>query len=134
SSITLFLTEVLSKLLQAEPANPPLYQFISESVQVFNYLEQCIENFHLQFLMKIASFLGFGLDEFEILFTSLDQLVPHHEGAHVWELLINEPYGVEILLNRKIRNHILDSLIGYYRHHANLAIPKSLEVLRSVLS
>ncbi len=134
SSITLFLTEMLSRLLQQEPANDYLYHFLSESIRTFNDLDQGVENFHLQFLMKIASFLGFGLEEFEVLFTSLDKLVPHQEGAHVWELLINEPYGKEIMLNRQIRNQILDSLIGYYQHHANLAKPKSLDVLRNVLS
>jgi len=135
SSITLFLTEVLSKLLQTEPSsNPTLYEFIAESIRSFDQLDEGVENFHLQFLMKIAGFLGFAIDEFNVLFTSLDKLVPHHEGEHVWEILMHSPYGVEVVLNREIRNQILDALIGYYHHHAQLSKPKSLEVLRSVLS
>lgn len=135
SSVTLFLTEVLSKLLQTEPSsNERLYDFIVRSIESFDKLEAGVENFHIQFLMKIAGFLGFAIDEFEVLFTSIDKLVPHDEGEHIWELLIRAPYGAEIPLNRKIRNQILDALIGYYHHHANLTKPKSLEVLRSVLN
>lgn len=134
STITLFLAEVLSKLLQSEQAtNQRLYDFLVSSIKELNDLKVGVANFHLQFLLKIASHLGFAIDEFETLFTSIDKLVPHDEDEHAWEKLINEPFGFDVDLNRNIRNQVLDVLVDYYRHHANLPKPKSLTVLRSVL-
>ena len=135
SSITLFLTEVLSKLLRNEPAkNELLYEFLAGSIRSLDALNKGVENFHVQFLIKIAAFLGFAIEEFESLFTSLDRLVPHNEGGHVWELLMNSPYGKEMAITRNVRNQMLEDLISYYHHHANLARPKSLDVLRRILN
>ena len=135
SAITLFLTEVLSRLLQSEPtANQELYHFIKDSIKEFDSLRSGVENFHLQFLLKIATHLGFAFDEFETLFTSIDKLVPHAEGEHVLEKLILEPYGISLEANRKVRNEVIDIMLDYFQHHANLPRPKSLTVLRSVLN
>ncbi len=135
SSITLFLTEILTKLLQSErSANPDLYLFLTDSIKEFNSLENGVENFHLQFLLKIATHLGFAINEFETLFTSIDKLVPHAEGEHVLEKLILEPYGISLEANRSVRNEVIDIMLDYFHHHANLPRPKSLTVLRSVLN
>lgn len=134
-SITLFLTEVLSKLLQSEPSpNPELYRFVSDSIEDFNRLERGVENFHLQFLLKIGTHLGFEIDEFDTVFTSIDKLVPHEGGEHILNYLINEPYGFVVETNRTVRNEILDILLDYFQHHAGLPRPKSLAVLRSILN
>ncbi len=135
SSITLFLTEILSRLLQSEPsANPDLYAFLADSIKAFDALTSGVENFHLQFLLKIATHLGFAINEFETLFTSIDRLVPHAEGEHVLEKLILEPYGIVLEINRTARNEMIDIMLDYFHHHANLPRPKSLTVLRSVLN
>lgn len=134
ASVVLFLTELLSKLLQQEQSsNPELYHFLSRSIQAFDKLNAGVENFHLQFLLKVATHLGFAIDEFETVFTSIDKLVPHEEGEHVIDRLINEPFGIELAINRSIRNEVLDIMLDYFQHHAGLTRPKSLAVLRSVL-
>jgi DNA repair protein RecO (recombination protein O) len=135
SSITLFLTEVMTKLLQSEQAtNPELYNFIEESIIAFDRIEEGVENFHLQFLLKIAAHLGFAIDEFETLFTSIDKLVPHAKDEHLLENLIQNSYGITLEVNRSIRNDIVDVILNYFAHHANLPKPKSLTILRSVLN
>ncbi len=134
SAITLFLTEVLTKLLQPEQSpNLELYSFISKSIEKFDSLDDGVENFHLQFLLKAACHLGFAIDKFDILFTSIDKLVPHDKNEHIWDTLIQKPYGQSMELNRNIRNQVLDVLMNYYHHHANLPKLKSLSVLRSIL-
>lgn len=135
SSITIFLTEMLTKLLQAEQsANPDLYHFLHDSILTFDKLDQGVENFHIQFLLKIASHLGFAIHEFATLFTSIDKLVPHREGEHVLENLIAKPYGEQLEINRDARSEIIDLMLNYFKHHANIQTPKSLAVLRSVLN
>lgn len=134
SSITLFLTEMLSKLLQSEQApNETLYQFVEDSIITFDRLQSGVQDFHIQFLLKIGPFLGFGIDDFDTLFTSIDKLVPTSEDDHVMEKLINEPFGFQGGFGRASRNQILDAILNYYRHHAQIPKPKSLDVLRSVL-
>ncbi len=134
-TITLFLTEVMSKLFQSEQApNQSLYAFVVDSIRQFDGLTSGSENFHLQFLLKIASYLGFAIDEYDTVFTSMDKLVPHAEGEHVLEKLITEPYGLSLEVSRDTRNEVLDLILDYYGHHANLRRPNSLTVLRNILS
>ena len=135
SSITLFLTEVFSKLLQSEQSpNPELYAFAEESIKVFDQLKTGIGNFHLQFLLKIGPFLGYAVDDVDHLFSSTDRLAPSNENHEIMDALIKEPYGDEIKMTRDSRNAILGSILDYYQHHAHISRPKSLEVLRSILN
>ena len=135
SSITLFLTEVFSKLLQSEQSpNPDLYGFAEESIKTFDVLKSGVGNFHLQFLLKIGPFLGYAIDDIDNLFSSTDKLTPSHENHEIMDALMKEPYGHEVKMNRESRGVMLDIVLDYYQHHAHIARPKSLEVLRSVLN
>lgn len=135
SSITLFLTEVFSKLLQHEQSpNPELYLFAEESIKSFDGLNEGVANFHLQFLLKIGPFLGYAVDDIDNLFSSTDKLAPTNENHEIMEALMNESYGYEVNMTRDSRNIMLDCILEYYQHHAHIAKPKSLEVLRSILN
>lgn len=135
SSITLFLTEVFSKLLQSEQSpNPELYSFAEESIRTFDQLKQGVGNFHLQFLLKIGPYLGYAIDDIETLFSSTDKLSPFNENHENMDMLVKEPYGVDAQLTRDSRNAMLDHILAYYQHHAHISHPKSLKVLRSVLN
>jgi len=132
SAITLFLTEVFSKLLQSEQSpNPQLYRFAEESIKKFDSLESGVANFHLQFLLKVGPFLGYAIDD---LFSSTDRLAPTPEVYHRMVALMNEPYGANPGLSREARNELLDEILNYYEHHAHIHKPRSLEVLRSILN
>lgn len=135
SSITLFLTEVFSKLLQSEQSpNPELYVFAEESIKSFDKLDAGVGNFHLQFLLKMGPFLGYAIDDIDTLFSSTDRLSPSNENHEILDALMKESYGSDIKMSREARNVMLDSILGYYQHHAHITKPKSLEVLRSILN
>ncbi|WP_420316950.1 DNA repair protein RecO [Ekhidna sp.] len=135
SAVTLFLTEVFSKLLQSEQSpNPQLFSFTEESIKKFDYLEEGVANFHLQFLLKVGPYLGYAVDEIEHLFSSTEQTTPSSEEFHRMESLMKEDYGTKIEMNRNSRNAILDAILNYYQHHAHIPKPKSLEILRSILN
>ncbi|WP_436514714.1 DNA repair protein RecO [Ekhidna sp. To15] len=135
SSITLFLTEVFSKLLQSEQSpNQELYFFAEESIKSFDQLDSGVGNFHLQFLLKIGPFLGYAIDDIDTLFSSTDKLSPSNENHEILDTLMKEPYGSDIKMTRDSRNVMLDSILDYYQHHAHISKPKSLEVLRSILN
>lgn len=135
STITLFLSEVFSKLLQFEHAsNTPLYDFAEESIIAFDQIEVGLGNFHIQFLLKIGPYLGYEIEQADSLFSSMDKLAPTSEDHHLLEQMINDPYGSTYELNRQSRNIMLDSILSFYEHHAHISKPKSLDVLRSVLN
>ena len=135
SSITLFLTEVFSKLLQSEQSpNPHLYAFAEESIKSFDLLSKGVGNFHLQFLMKIGPFLGYAIDDIDTLFSSTNKLSPSNENHEIMDSLMKESYGFEAAMTRESRNAMLDSILEYYQHHAHISKPKSLDVLRSILN
>ena len=135
SSITLFLTEVLSKLLQSEQSpNPDLYVFAENSIRSFDQLNEGVENFHLQFLLKMGPFLGYAIDDIDTLFSSTDKLVPSNENHEIMDAMMKESYGYVVKMNRESRNAMLDTILEYYQHHAHINRPKSLDVLRSILN
>ena len=127
SAITLFLTEIFSKLLQAEQSpNPSLFAFAVDSIQSFDAMKEGTANFHLQFLLKVGPFLGFAIEEINDLFHSTDRLAPSTDIFQHMGELIEAPYGTTLEMNREMRNKILDEVINYYRHHAHISKPKSI--------
>src|SRR5690606_12079798 len=60
SSISMFLNEVLNKTVKEESHSQNLCEFIISSLVTLDTLTEQVENFHLQFLLKLSGFLGFG--------------------------------------------------------------------------
>ncbi|MGB5930624.1 MAG: DNA repair protein RecO, partial [Cyclobacteriaceae bacterium] len=61
SCMALFITEMLVKVLKEEESNEELFRFIYHSVEMLDMMDSHYQNFHIQFLLKLSSFLGFGL-------------------------------------------------------------------------
>lgn len=133
-TITLFLGEVFSALLQAEKSpNAPLYSFAEASIHTFDQIDKGVANFHIQFLLKVAPYLGYEIEHAEHLFSSINRLMPGTEGHVLLEQMLKAPYGSEFELNRTVRGEMIDSILAFYEHHAHIPKPKSLAVLRSIL-
>jgi DNA repair protein RecO (recombination protein O) len=138
SSIALFLTEVLGKVLKEEEANPVLFAFLEESFQLLDQAVGHMENFHLQFLWRLSEFLGFHAG---LVGEFLDQLreagVPGMgdlDPKAVQDLFDSE-YGEAVSINRAQRAAILRALIYYYGlHMESFGELKSLQVLQEVMS
>jgi len=138
SSLALFVTEILGKTLREEESNQSLFQFIEDSVLFLDEAGDSFENFHIQFLMQLASYLGFGIETIQDLENELKQnrypLVSDPIEMHAAERLLMHEYGVEVALDRNRRIQILEKLIVFYKIHMDsLGEIKSLEVLREVL-
>ncbi|MBO0936591.1 DNA repair protein RecO [Fibrella sp. HMF5335] len=138
SSLALFVTELLSRTLKEEVGNPHLFRFLLTSIVYLEEATEQYENFHLAFLLQLASYLGFGPEnaqEFE------DQLrersLPFLADDAMTDALntfMSQPIGTPVRLTRAQRADLLDALVAYYRiHFDNLGDVKSLAVLREVL-
>lgn len=138
STIAMFVTEMLNKVLKEEAGSPPLFRFLVDSVLFLEEASINYENFHLAFLLKLSFFLGFGPEsarEFESqLRENSYPFLPDDEMETALNVMLRQPLGSPIRLARVSRNDILDALVAYYQIHLDsIGEVKSLPVLREVL-
>jgi DNA repair protein RecO (recombination protein O) len=146
SSILLFLSEILSHTIREEEENRPLFEFLYQSIRHFDQQEQGFENFHLQFLLQLSSFLGFGATSgaeitsqvaFSGNITTMDSrpaIIHFQMYEALFDQLLHHP-GQAAVPNGKVRRELLQIIIKYYQLHVEkLGEIRSLQVLSEVLS
>ena len=110
-TIALFLSEVLYHVLRHPMADEPMFDFIAQSVEQLDQTDEP-QNFHLFFLIGLASKLGFAIPE--------DSSLP-------LSMIISRPF------TRAQRQEALRSLCAYFEEHVETwQNPKSLDVLMEV--
>jgi len=132
STIILFLSEVLGKVLVHEPeSNATLFHFVWDSIVEFDQMTDQSENFHIHFLIKLAAYLGFAIESPEDLAEFPN--FPHLTNQIVTSFL-NASYQDYIELSSSNRIIILELLIQFYRHHIHpMSEIKSLKILHQIL-
>lgn len=132
--VAIFLSEVLSKILKSQEEENSLFEFITIALQTFDQLSSEFENFHVQFLLKLPNFFGFGLNNAQQLVENQNDLnFSDSESFQLVSNLINAPFQNEIKLSLVQRREILQLIIRFYQHHfENFGELKSLEVLKSI--
>lgn len=135
STIALFITEVLSKMLKEESGNPQLFQFLRESLVWLDQATEGYENFHLWFLLRLSFYLGFEPASGQELAQELRLAgYPIHDESELAKLdeLNDNP---ELRLGRSSRNYLLEMVLKFYELHMDgMGEIRSLEVLRTVFS
>jgi DNA repair protein RecO (recombination protein O) len=139
SSIALFLTEILIKTLREEESNPPLFQFLNESVVYLDQSSDNFENFHLRMLVQLAFYLGFGTEDVNELEQQLtENLYPHsltEKARQILQNMIENTHYERFMIDKMHRKEILDALVFFYKiHHEGMGDIKSLDVLREMMS
>ncbi len=103
SAIALFLSEVLYHVLRHPMTDEPMFDFIAQAVKDLDRCEEP-QNFHLQFLVRLAAKLGFAME--------------------------NEPVLPQ---TRKERQQQLRALCTYFEEHVETwEAPRSLDILMEV--
>lgn len=135
SSIIMFLAEVLNKCIIERDKNEPLFGFIYSSIQALDLIEYS-SNFHLQFLIQLSHYLGFGIqDSNDFISQSSNQAFYRIlANKNALNSLIAKDYGVGKEIVSEQRSAILNDLIFYYQQHVGLSKLKSLEVLNTIFS
>jgi DNA repair protein RecO (recombination protein O) len=151
SSIALFLAEILYKVLREEEANPDLYDFLSDHLQLLDLTGEGVANFHLYFLVRLTRYLGFYPGEANgqpDLWFNLESghfqpdrppgglFLSPENGSLLHGFMQSPPSRLaEIRLNRIQRNELLEALLRYYRFHLEgFGEVKSLPVLVSLFT
>jgi DNA repair protein RecO (recombination protein O) len=134
SSIALFLTEILRKALQEEGANEELFDFLLKSMIFLDDVETEYENFHIQFLLKLIPFLGFGADSAEEFFEleppkfEINKMTTDYVNA-----LMKLEYTDYLPMNGQMRRMFLYWILAFYRSHLeDFGFVRSLTVLKEI--
>ncbi len=134
SSISFFLAEVLSKLLQIHESDEPLFNFLQDAIRFLDEEGARGTNFHLTFLVKLMQFLGIqaDLDEKDTL-----NAKQFDEDLDLWKTFQESTWEACdcLALSRDQRNAFLHKILGYYSFHLqDLTNLKSLSVLQEIFN
>ncbi|HYC86008.1 MAG TPA: DNA repair protein RecO [Chryseosolibacter sp.] len=132
SAIAMFLTELLNKTVKEETHAREIFEFILNSLITLDKLNGDFENYHLQFMLRLSHYLGFGVQ-------SVNELVGGRAADEVSEQLLDRllvsDYSNNIKMSNAQRRGLLDLILDFYlRHFDSMREMKSLQVLRDVMA
>lgn len=137
STVCLFLTEILYKILREEEANQELFDFLVDSFKYYDDVEARHSNFHLQFLLKLTSYLGINpIDVDEIIRETKSagssyQITDPEKKQ--FDQLIHQPYLAHTSIDNPGRRKMLTLILLFYQHHFDhITEIKSFRILREV--
>jgi DNA repair protein RecO (recombination protein O) len=151
NTLSLFLAEILLKILREEIPNQSLFDFLFDSIHLLDTIEHIHSEFHLVFLMQILKFKGFfphnnfsiNRNVFDLLngeFVSEIGLHGHiipKELAQDFIKLIETGFDNidKLHFTREKRQYFLEKIIEYYMLHiSGMGQIKSLIVLKEIFS
>ena len=149
TSICIFLAEFLSKVLREIHPNRGLFEYLMQSVWILNLSSGNYANFHLSFMLRLTSFLGFYPDTgtyspnaffdmqngiFVCFKPSSSYFLNPDESAVFYRLLrMNYNNMKAFRFSGRERRLIIDRILEYYRIHLiNFSEIKSLDILHEV--
>lgn len=148
-SISFFVAEFLRYATRNEPRNTELYDYVRQSLEWLDLVEESFANYHLVLMMRVSQFLGFAPDVagyregmlFDMREAQFVGQTPAHtdylkagESRKIVTLLrMNFPTMHLFRLTKEQRNEIVGHIIHYYRLHVpNYPEMKSLDILREL--
>lgn len=150
SSIAIFLSEVIYRSIREEEANPTLFGFLHNSIQILDLSHENCSRFHIYFMIQLTRYLGFFphgacntpfscLDLKEGVFT--DSLPSHlyvlnHENSMLIYKMMNAGFDNyrDIVIPAGQLKILLDALVTYFEiHHTHGNPIRSHTILGEVL-
>lgn len=148
STISLFMAEVLYRLVRESEPNEALFDFVWGSVGALDVLDEGVANFHLWFLAQLSRLLGFspGNDYTPgAWFDIREGLYTPSQPAHT--IFLDRPCALilrdllecdvrclgEIGLNRTQRTDFLNAMLVFLSYHLDAVnAVQSVHILREV--
>ena len=130
SSIVVFLAEVLNKVIIETDKNEPLFNFLNNALLEFDAVNQN-NNFHLQFLLKLSTYLGFSVENTDDFVNDSNNqgFYQDPQNINLLKSLTRTSFDTTVEVDTKTRSVILNDIIFYYQQHLGISKLKSLEVL-----
>ena len=130
-SICYYISEFLSKILKSSEINEYQFNFIQDSLIVFDNIEYNYSNFHIQFFLKLTKYYGIDIDNpNQLCTTGLSSKL----FSYIDKCIISN-YEVKIYSNNILRNKVLNLITEYYSNHMDINIKlKSTTVLKEIFN
>jgi DNA repair protein RecO (recombination protein O) len=133
--IAFFLSEIIAKAVKEAGPDEGLYYFLKESITTLESASGNFLNFHLTFLIRLSSYLGFYPSTEEHLF----EFTPAHsfteEEKTIVIKFIHAQYDEKIDLRNTLRRKILNLLLHFYASHIEgWGTVNSVKILEEVLT
>ena len=130
NSMTLFMSEVLYRVVKEGGNEQGLYEWCEKSIQLLDSIGSDFSNFHIRFLLELAIALGFSPEA---------QDLRPFTGDHfpIVEKFIQESFAESMLipLSGQMRNEIAEEILRYIEFHSESAVNvNSLKVLRELFA
>ena len=130
NSMTLFMSEVLYRVIKEGGNEQGLYEWCEKSIQLLDSIESDFSNFHIRFLLELAIALGFSPEA---------QDLRPFTGEHfpIVERFIQGSFAESMLipLSGQVRNEIAEEILRYIEFHSESAVNvNSLKVLRELFA
>lgn len=128
NSMTMFMSEVLFRVLKEGGNEPGLYEWCERSILLLDAIRSDFSNFHIRFLLELAVALGFSPEA-----KDLSPFVGDHYP--VVERFMKEPFAESMLipLSGKVRNELAEEILRYIEFHTDSAVNvNSLKVLHEL--
>ncbi|MDR1553482.1 MAG: DNA repair protein RecO [Prevotellaceae bacterium] len=150
SSIAMFIAEVLYKIIREEEPNEKMFDFIYNSILIFDKIDKGAENFHLHFLANLSKYIGFYPNDiydtngfFDIKSGQISPVQPKHtlyfdaKNTQILQQLLKIQVSniSQIELNRKQRKDFLNVMLDFYNYHFDKLSPiNSLKVFTELFN
>ena len=150
SSIILFLSEILNKIFKNDYFDEQVFDFIINSLNIFDLQDNNFMNFHLSFLIQLIKKLGFEINNnysiknkffniknsfFSEFYEDVNSINENNSKIISDILKIKIQNNNKIRMNNKTRQEILNIILKYYSYHIeNLQNINSLIVLNQIFS
>ena len=151
SSIAIFINELIYKSIKEEEKNQALFDFLQNSIQYLDLIEQGYLNFHLFFAIQFTKYLGFfpayNQNSSEVYFDLREgKFLPNEPfhpdfidptGTKVFKELLSQEYsGLDSFkITNQQRKNLLNDILYYYAFHLQgFRNMKSVYILETVLT
>ena len=148
STVSLFMAEVLYRLIRESEPNEELFEFIWKSVEALDVMEEGVADFHLWWMAHLSRFLGFcpgneyiegaWFDVKEGLYVTRQPSHPSFMTRSCSRLLdamlhTEVSHLGELGLNRTLRVEFLNAMLVYFGYHLDaVGSVQSVRILREV--
>tara|TARA_B000000557_G_scaffold59394_1_gene46207 strand:- start:1773 stop:2435 length:663 start_codon:yes stop_codon:yes gene_type:complete len=130
-SVCFFLSEFLNRISQNDDYQKDNFDFIKDSLIVFDRLEVNYSNFHIQFLIKLSKYFGIDIGNSKHLTA---ENVKDDINLFV-DACINNSYEVKIKSNNILRNNVINLIIEHYSRNLDININlNSTNILKEIFN
>jgi DNA repair protein RecO (recombination protein O) len=128
NSMTMFMSEVLFRVLKEGVNEPGLYEWCEKSILLLDAIQTDFSNFHIRFLLELTVALGFSPEA-----RDLGPFVGEHYP--IVERFMKESFAESMLipLSGKVRNELAEEILRYVEYHTESSVNvNSLKVLHEL--